>query len=149
MSTALSTGHVGINVSDLDRSIGFYTDVLTLDVLERHDDDGRRYAYLGTEEVLLLTLWQQASGSFDADLAGLHHLAFLVPDVDAVTAVESRVLGAGGTLVHDRLVAHDEGRASGGVFFRDPDGTRLEVYTNSGLEGTAPASDDGPACGFF
>ena len=149
MSTPLSTGHVGLNVSDLDRSVAFYTDVLDLDVLERHDDRARRYAYLGVDGSLLLTLWQQASGGFDATLAGLHHLAFLVSDLEAVNGVQSRVVESGGTLVHDRVVAHAEGASSGGVFFLDPDGTRLEVYTASGLDGTAPASGDGPSCGFF
>ncbi|MDT7621581.1 MAG: lactoylglutathione lyase, partial [Pseudonocardiales bacterium] len=39
---------------------------------------------------------------------------------------------------------------SGGVFFTDPDGIRLEVYTPSGLAGkdAAPVGE-APTCGFF
>ncbi|MES2462541.1 MAG: VOC family protein, partial [Armatimonadota bacterium] len=37
---------------------------------------------------------------------------------------------------------------SGGLFFEDPDGTRLEIYAPSGVEGTVPTSG-APTCGFF
>lgn len=149
MSESISTGHVGLNVTDLDRSIAFYTGALELEVLDRNDDADRRYAFLGHDGALLLTLWQQASSAFATDRAGLHHLAFLVADVDVVTAVQARVPECGGALVHDRLVAHGEGASSGGVFFTDPDGTRVEVYAANGFEETAPATTDGPSCGFF
>ena len=47
------------------------------------------------------------------------------------------------------MVAHREGGASGGIFFHDPDGTRLEISVPTGAE-TAPApSSDAPTCGFF
>jgi lactoylglutathione lyase len=49
---------------------------------------------------------------------------------------------------HDGVVAHAEGSASGGVFFTDPDGIRLEIYAPTGSEGHAP-HQDGPTCGFF
>jgi lactoylglutathione lyase len=145
----LATGHVGLNVADLDRSTGFSTAVLGLAVLGRSDADGRRYAFLGADDVLLLTLWQQADQPFDPAAAGLHHRSFQVDDVEAVRAVQARIVSAGGALVHDRLVAHGEGAGSGGVFFTDPDGTRLEVFAPTGPQGTAPAVADGPTCGFF
>ncbi|MEM7516914.1 MAG: VOC family protein, partial [Planctomycetota bacterium] len=55
----------------------------------------------------------------------------------------------GVSLLHDGVVAHGEGAASGGIFFEDPDGTRLEVFTSAGVEGHAPATAGAPSCGFF
>ena len=72
-----ATGHVGLNVADLDRSIDFYARVFGWDVKGRGDG----YAFLGDDDRLVLTLWQQSSGAFDTDQPGLHHLSFQV-DID-------------------------------------------------------------------
>jgi hypothetical protein len=54
----------------------------------------------------------------------------------------------GADFAYDGVVPHGEGAASGGIFFTDPDGTRLEVFAPEGATGHAPAAD-GPTCGFF
>ena len=147
--TTFTTGHVGLNVTDLDRAVGFYTDVFGFDVQSRSSDDGHAYAFLGTGDTLVLTLWQQADGTFDAARPGLHHLSFQVGSADDVAAVEARVRAQGTRLYHDGVVAHGEGVSSGGVFFEDPDGTRLEVFTAAlGEHALAPAGT-APTCGFF
>ena len=142
--TALATGHVGLNVSDLDRSIGFYREVLGFDVQGRGDG----YAFLGDGEKLVLTLWQQSDGAFSSSTPGLHHLSFEVDSVDEVSAAERRVRESGATLHHDGIVAHGEGASSGGIFFEDPDGIRLEIFTGAGVHAEAP-SGAAPTCGFF
>jgi lactoylglutathione lyase len=142
------TGHVGINVADLTRSVDFYTDALGFDVIGRSDEEGRRYAFLGTGGEPILTLWEQAGRPFDAGAAGLHHLSFQADDLDAVHATEGRLREMGARLVHDGVVPHAEGASSGGIFFLDPDGARLEVFAATGVTGAAP-SEDAPTCGFF
>jgi len=146
--TLARTGHVGINVTDLSRSVAFYERALGLDVLGRSDATDRRYAFLGQDGALVLTLWEQASGSFDPSAAGLHHLSFQADGVDQVREAERRLQGLGATFVHDGVVPHQEGGESAGIFFLDPDGTRLEVFAPHGAEGHAP-TPDGPTCGFF
>ena len=43
-------------------------------------------------------------------------------------------------ILHDGIVAHGEGAPSGGIYFEDPDGTRLEIYAPDAGEGhSAPA----------
>jgi catechol 2,3-dioxygenase-like lactoylglutathione lyase family enzyme len=142
--TTFATGHVGLNVADLDRSVGFYGAIFGFDIPGRGDG----YAFLGDDDRLVLTLWQQSEGDFATDRPGLHHLSFEVDSIEAVRAAEERVREAGLTLHHDGIVPHGEGATSGGIFFEDPDGIRLEIFTGAGVHGTAP-SGAAPTCGFF
>ena len=147
--TALKTGHVGLNVSDLDRSRDFYVSVLGLQVQAEGDDHDRRWAFLGSGEQLMVTLWQQSTGRFSVAQPGLHHLSFQVDSIEEVYAVEATLRQRLVEFAYDGVVPHGEGRGSGGIFFTDPDGIRLEVYAPSGAD-TAPAPTAGaPTCGFF
>ncbi|WP_393083088.1 VOC family protein [Streptomyces sp. LN704] len=149
------TGHVGLNVTDLDRSLAFYRDVLGFTLLSEGKDgeDGeRRYAFLGSSDGdgrPALTLWQQAWGPYGEDRAGLHHLALEVDSIDQVRTYETALRDHGVTFAHEGVVAHREGSASGGIFFHDPDGTRLEIYAPTGAEGAPAPSESAPTCGFF
>ncbi|MEV7185932.1 VOC family protein [Kitasatospora sp. NPDC093102] len=147
----LQTGHVGLNVTDLARSIDFYRAVFGLRVTAEGTDPERRYALLGRDGRLVVTLWQQSTGSFATADPGLHHLSFEVESLDEVRATERllRELGAG--FAYDGVVPHGEGSASGGIFFTDPDGIRLEVYTRTGVDETEAVTPDtdAPTCGFF
>ncbi|GAB7190694.1 VOC family protein [Kineococcus sp. NUM-3379] len=147
--TGLGTGHVGLNVSELRRSTEFYAGVLGLDVLGTSAEPGRAYAFLGTGGTLVLTLWQQSEGRFDPGRPGLHHLSFQVEDLAAVREAEARLRARGVEPLHEGVVAHGEGAASGGLFFLDPDGTRLEVFAPAGLDEVPAPVADAPTCGFF
>ncbi|MER7515860.1 VOC family protein [Streptomyces sp. NPDC126499] len=145
----LTTGHIGLNVTDLERSLGFYADVLGFQVLREGKEEGRRYAFLGQEGRLVLTLWQQAEGAYDSGRAGLHHLAFQAESIDHVRAAEAALKARGTDFAYEGVVAHAEGAASGGIFFHDPDGTRLEISVPSGAEGAEAPTEAAPTCGFF
>ncbi|HEY2204408.1 MAG TPA: VOC family protein [Pseudonocardia sp.] len=148
--TVLSTGHVGLNVTDLARSTDFYRRVLGLEVISAGQDGEREWAFLGRDGTLLVTLWRQSEGRFATARPGLHHLAFLVGSLDEVHAVRRTLRDIGADFQYDGVVPHAEGGDSGGVFFTDPDGIRLEVYTASGVTGAEPAPvGEAPACGFF
>ena len=144
LTTSFATGHVGLNVADLERSVAFYSRVFGWSVSGRGDG----YAFLSDESRLVVTLWKQSDGEFSPRTPGLHHLSFEVGSVDDVQAVEARVREEGTRLHHDGIVPHREGASSGGLFFEDPDGIRLEVFTGAGVHGTAPAGS-APTCGFF
>lgn len=112
----LRAGHAGLNVSDLERAGRFYQQVLGLTVLAESAADapaGRRYAFLGGPGALVLTLWEQAEGRFDAGRPGLHHLAFRVESVEEVREVERRLRARGATLLYDGVVPH-AGTCQGG-----------------------------------
>ena len=147
--TTLRTGHIGLNVTDLDRSLAFYRDVLGFALVAEGKEDGRRYAFLGDGENLLLTLWQQADQAYDGARAGLHHLAFQADSVERVREYEEALKAYGADFAYEGVVAHREGAASGGIFFHDPDGTRLEISVPSGAEGAPAPVESAPTCGFF
>ena len=146
---APAVGHVGLNVRDLVRSRTFYADLLGLSVIAESQAEGRRFALLGRGADVVVTLWQQADAAFGARGAGLHHLSFGVASLDEVREVERRARHLGATFLYEGVVPHAEGLDSGGVFFSDPDGIRLEVFAGSGAGAFAAPHADGPSCGLF
>ncbi|MGW4564474.1 VOC family protein [Streptomyces sp. NPDC004561] len=146
----LRLAHTGLNVTDLDRSLAFYRDVLGFALLAEGKEEDRRYAMLGEPGgAPLVTLWQQAGGPYDRDRAGLHHLAFTVDSVERVREYEAALRDHGAEFAHEGVVAHREGGSSGGIFFHDPDGSRLEISAPLGPEGAPAPHASAPTCGFF
>jgi catechol 2,3-dioxygenase-like lactoylglutathione lyase family enzyme len=143
------TGHVGLNVTDLARSTAFYQRVLGLDEMGGQADGDRRFAFLGQDGALVLTLWEQSAGTFPTALPGLHHLSFQVADLEAVRRAEAVLREIGVEPLYDGVVAHGEGASSGGVFFADPDGIRLEIFAPTGAEAAPVPTQGAPTCGFF
>ncbi|WP_433710166.1 VOC family protein [Nocardia sp. CA-084685] len=153
MTTAIApelvTGHVGLNVSDLNRSVDFYRRAFGFEQLAASTDDDKRWAFLGANGKLVLTLWQQSNGAFSTETPGLHHLSFQVDTVEQVRTIEALLRELAVSFAHNGVVAHGEGVASGGIFFTDPDGIRLEVYAPTGAEHAPAPSGAAPTCGFF
>ncbi|HEU5098822.1 MAG TPA: VOC family protein [Roseiflexaceae bacterium] len=146
---SVQTGHIGLNVSDLARSKQFYQQVFGFEVLGESHEEGRQFVFLGQDSTPVLTLWQQSEGRFGAHSPGLHHLAFQVGTIEAVRTFEGRLHALGAPFLYDRVVPHAEGADSGGVYFEDPDGIRLEIYSPNGASGLAAPTVDAPSCGFF
>src|SRR5260370_34831048 len=72
----VKTGHVALNVSDIGRSKRFYREVFGFEVMQESETVGRRFVFLGEEDRIVLTLWQQSEGRFEKAAPGLHHLSF-------------------------------------------------------------------------
>jgi lactoylglutathione lyase len=66
-----------------------------------------------------------------------------------VKSLEEKLKTHGATFIYDGLVTHAEGADSGGIYFEDPDGLRLEIYTLSGVSAHSSSPTNGKACGFF
>lgn len=144
----MNTGHVGLNVRNLDRSIEFYTKVFELGVLAKGSEQGKEFAFLSNQGRLAITLWQQSEHEFNKTNSGLHHLAFVVPSVEEVKNAEEKLRSMSTPITYDGIVSHAAGAESGGIFFCDPDGVRLEIYTEQGVDANAPHGNS-PSCGFF
>ena len=122
--------HVTISVSNINRSLAFYRDLLGFPVLGRlyyHNAVGLTIDFLEIGEGHILEIFSFSTPTQPAawianDLqTGLRHVRFRVNDVDATTA---RLKQAGVRFTLDPL------DATGGVriaFFEDPDGNALEL----------------------
>ena len=145
----LQTGHVGLNVTDLARSQAFYRQVFGFVVMHESQEVGREFVFLGEGERLVLTLWQQSAGAFSPDAPGLHHLSFQVDSMAAVQEAERRLRALDARFLYEGVVPHAEGGQSGGIFFADPDGIRLEIYAPAGVGEQSAPTPGAPSCGFF
>ena len=115
----------------------------------KSSEPGRTFAFLGDDVRLVLTLWQQSEGTFQAHVPGLHHLSFEVKSIVEVQEAEQRLRRIGARLLYEGIVPHAEGASSGGIFFEDPDGVRLEIYSPTGAGDRSAPTTDAPSCGFF
>ena len=137
-------GHLGLHVSDIERSIRYYRDVIGLEEIERRLRDEpylsvvTGYANVRLDTCLLvdpssgvmleLLEIQSTSGTaVEPGTAnpGSMHLCFVVDDVDAI---HQRAVEAGFGAVNDP-VTPTAGRWSGGrsVYLLDPDRIRVEL----------------------
>ena len=122
--------HVGLVVSDLERSRRFYADALGLDEVPRPPNftfDGAWFRFGGTE-LHLLAEAHTTGGAGQGEVGegatrGLtHHLAFEVDDLAAACArlADADVPLTGGPMPRGDGVTQ--------VFFLDPDGYVLELF---------------------
>jgi catechol 2,3-dioxygenase-like lactoylglutathione lyase family enzyme len=149
MTSNLKAGHIGLNVRNLERSREFYGTVFGFETVFESSAPGRKFAFLGLEDRPILTLWQQSEEEFQKKSAGLHHLSFEAESIDQVKRAEEKLRTLGVKFQYEGIVPHREGAASGGIFFEDPDGIRLEIFSPTGLENKKAPHADAPSCGFF
>lgn len=126
--TGLRIGHVHLKVADLDRALGFWRDIIGLEVQQRMGGPGGRGAVFlsagGYHHHIALNTWESAGGGTPAPgTTGLYHVALLYPDRAALAAVARRILDAGLPLEG----ASDHG-VSEALYLRDPDGNGVELY---------------------
>jgi len=145
----MTVGHIGINVNDIEVSKEFYINLFDFEVILESNKDGKKFVFLGNDGKLLLTLWEQSDKKFSDSTAGLHHLAFVLKDTEELKNFEEKIEKQNVKKIYENVVSHSEGAQSGGLYFLDPDNTRLEVYIESGLDEHKPATSDAPSCGFF
>ena len=123
----LGLAHVGLFVTDVERSIEFYRDVLGFEVIWDATNDGVRMVFvqLGTVQVELVQVpnpQQRVAGWFD-------HLALKVDDLDKVKAA----LQAKGVEFDESSYVSSPAVFENGsrwIFFQGPDGERLELVQN-------------------
>src|SRR5919199_883792 len=89
-------GHVHLKVSDLERSIAFYRDVLGFELMQRMGDEAAFLSAGGYHHHIGLNTWESAGGPPPPrGTTGLYHVALLYPDRKALAAALYRVLRAG------------------------------------------------------
>ena len=131
-------GHVHLKVSDLERAIAFYRDVLGFEVTQRMGDSAAFLSAGGYHHHVGLNTWESRGGSAPPrGTTGLYHAAFLYPSRSALAEAARRLRAAGVSLDG----ASDHG-VSEALYLRDPDGNGLELYRDRPRE-EWPRDEDG------
>ena len=123
----LGVHHLRFTVSDLDRSIAFYTEVLGFELRVRFGPNSV-FLHDGTAGLGLNTPWHDISEQehrFDEARVGMDHVGFRVASADDVRKAAEHLDAHG--------IAHSDvkpGRIPDSllVVFRDPDNIQLEYY---------------------
>jgi catechol 2,3-dioxygenase len=130
-------GHVHLKVSDLDRAVAFYRDVLGFELMQKLGDQAAFLSAGGYHHHIGLNTWESRGGSPPPPgTTGLYHFAIRFPDRPALAAALKRVVEAG-----IRVGASDHG-VSEAIYFADPDGNGIEIYRDRPQE-EWPRSDSG------
>lgn len=145
--------HIGICVSELERSVSFYRDVLGFEELSRLQMKGPEVermlsiaggelqaVYLQRDGTRIELLYYPEAGHQGVkapapmNRLGLTHLSLRVTDLDTlVAAVESR----GGACLADTRIDNNAWRSKA-VFVTDPDGLRIELLQTPGDPNALP-----------
>lgn len=114
----LLLGHVHMNVSDLPAAVGFYTDVLGLDLTTGSYPGAAFVSAGGYHHHFGLNTWNGAGAPMPpAGALGLAGLSAAVPDDGALEAIAGRAREAGAPVEE----------LPGGVVVGDPDGVALRL----------------------
>jgi len=119
---ALRLGHVRLQVSDLARSLDYYTSVLGL---EARDAASGSVALHAAGEPAPLVVLEERAGTSPIGVnsrLGLYHFAILLPDRAALGRFLKHLANSG-----TRIGASDH-LVSEALYLRDPDGLGIEVY---------------------
>ncbi|WP_026295799.1 lactoylglutathione lyase [Aromatoleum toluclasticum] len=119
--------HTMLRVGDLDRSIKFYTEVLGMRLLRRHDYPEGKFtlAFIGyqdeSEGAVIELTWNWGVDSYEMGNA-FGHIALAVPDAyracDEIRARGGKVVREAGPMKHGTTVI---------AFVEDPDGYKIEL----------------------
>jgi catechol 2,3-dioxygenase len=131
-------GHVHLKVSDIDRALGFYRDVLGFEEMARMGDDAAFISAGGYHHHIGLNTWESKGGPPPPrGTTGLYHVAIRYPDRRALARALRRVVEAGVTISG----ASDHG-VSEAIYLRDPDQNGIELYRDRRRE-EWPTTPDG------
>ena len=123
-------GHVHLKVSDLERSLGFYRDVLGFAVTARIGHSAAFLSAGGYHHHIGLNTWESLGGSPPpAGATGLYHLAILYPTRAELADALRRLIAARVPLEG----ASDHG-VSEALYLRDPDGNGVELYCDRPMD---------------
>ncbi len=119
-----SIGHVHLKVTDLDRALEFYRDLLGFELTTMYGNQAAFLSAGGYHHHIGLNTWHSKGGpSAPQNSAGLYHTAILYPTRKDLAAILKRLIDAG----YPISGASDHG-VSEAIYLDDPDGNGVELY---------------------
>jgi catechol 2,3-dioxygenase len=116
-------GHVHLRVSDLERSVRFYRDLMGFELVARLGDEAAFLSAGGYHHHIGLNAWQSAGGSPPPrGTTGLYHFAVNYPERRDLAAALKRLLEAGWSI--DGASDHGTHEA---IYLHDPDHNGIEL----------------------
>ncbi|MET9266666.1 VOC family protein [Amycolatopsis sp. NPDC004079] len=123
--------HINLTVSDLDRSVPWYCEVFGFVSVNDVSPDGSGFRFCtlvhpaSLASVVLGATEDGDTSPFDESRTGLHHLAFHVPDREALTGWAEHLDRAG---VARSEITESPFETGVQIWLRDPDNIWLELY---------------------
>lgn len=131
-------GHVHLKVTDLQRALDFYCNLLGFEVTTLYGDQAAFISAGGYHHHIGLNTWYSKGGKpAPLNSAGLFHTAILFPERKDLAKAVKRLLDAQYPLTG----ASDHG-VSEAIYLDDPDGNGVELYWDK-PEAEWPKNEDG------
>lgn len=122
--TQTRIGHVHLKVSDLERSLQFYRDLLGFEVMQYYGNSAVFLSAGGYHHHIGLNNWHSKNaGPAPVNTAGLYHTAILYPTRKDLAVILKRLMEANYPLTG----ASDHG-VSEAIYLNDPDRNGVELY---------------------
>ncbi|MBP6416991.1 MAG: VOC family protein [Chitinophagaceae bacterium] len=123
-------GHVHLKVTDLERSLQFYRELLGFEMQQRFGDSAAFISAGGYHHHIGLNTWHSKNtGPAPVKAAGLYHTAILYPTRKDLAIVLKRLIAAQYPLTG----ASDHG-VSEAIYLDDPDKNGVELYWDKPME---------------
>jgi catechol 2,3-dioxygenase len=137
-------GHVHLKVSDIERALGFYRDVLGFEEMARYGDQAVFISAGGYHHHLGLNTWESKGGAPPPrGTTGLFHVAIRYPDRKTLAQAVKAVVDAG-----IRLDGASDHGVSEAIYLRDPDENGIELYRDRPQK-EWPRPEDGDGVAMF
>ena len=117
-------GHIHLKVTNLERALGFYRDLLGFEVQQFYGDSAAFISAGGYHHHIALNTWYSKDGTpAPPNTAGLFHTAILYPERKDLAIILKKLLEAKYPLTG----ASDHG-VSEAIYLNDPDKNGVELY---------------------
>ena len=117
-------GHIHLTVSNLERSLGFYRDLLGFEITTRYGSSAVFLSAGGYHHHIALNTWAgEGAPPTPHGHAGLYHAAILYPSRKELAQTLRRLMD-----VHYSIDGSADHGVSEAIYLRDPDNIGIELY---------------------
>lgn len=120
----VTIGHVHLTVGDLERSLGFYRDLLGFEVTTKYGDSAVFLSAGGYHHHIALNVWNGVGAvPPPRGHSGLYHFAILYPTRKELAKVLKKIIDSGYP-----VTGFSDHGVSEAIYLNDPDGIGVELY---------------------